>query len=87
MLYLFFQSLVLLFRTFVLLPQFLSVHVSSPAQHSLQVVDGIRWFLGLLIQLYENFGQLVHCTCALQVLLKLLLLSLDSSLRLTTNYL
>jgi hypothetical protein len=84
-LYLLLQPLILLLRHLVLLLQLTTVHLTASAQSPLQEVHRIPWLLGLLVQLHQDLGELVHCTCLFKVFLKLLLLWLDSSLHENTT--
>lgn len=79
------QSLVLLLRRLVLLLQLASIDLASATQHPLQIIHCISWLLGLLVELHQDLGKLVHCSRLLQVLLELLFLGLYTTLHRTIS--
>lgn len=80
MLNLLFESFVFLLGRLVLFPEFLGIDVAAASEHALDVLDSVARLLRLFVELHEDFGELVHGPGAFEILLELLLLSLDSAL-------
>lgn len=74
------EPLVLQLGLLVLSLQLIAVHLTTSAQHPLEVVNRIAWLLWLLVELDEDLGELVDCAGLLQIFFELLLLGLDSAL-------
>lgn len=75
---LFLEPLVFLNGFFVLLLQFGGIDICGPAKKFPYILDSsVRPFI-LLVELHEDFGDLVHGTSFLQIVLELGFLRLDS---------
>jgi hypothetical protein len=75
------QSLILLLRLFVVPLQLAAVDLSAASQHALEVIHRISWLFRLFVELHEDLGQLVDRPSLLEVLLELVLLRFNASLR------
>lgn len=80
MLNLLFESFVFLLGRLVLFPEFFGIDVAAASEHALDVLDSVARLLRLFVELDEDFGELVDGPGAFEILLELLLLSLDSAL-------
>lgn len=65
---------------FVLLLQFASVDFLQTSHSSFDEVNRVSWLLWLLIQVDQDLGELVYCSCLFEVLLELLFFAFDSTL-------